>query len=515
MKDLLKNIDKSSTLLTICYKSFTYILWYMFAIIFSIFIYDYLTDTKILILILFIIGIYLFRNLIKYLYNKISNKTIHNIKHNIELEYFKKIEDSNLYYNDSELKNIDNMILDISYKFTKLVMDIGEIIIPLIIGLFILYFKLFSINIIVSLISLIYLAFLIIKKYKEIEVSQTCNYNDLLHDYIAKFDTIRKLKIFDFCYKKLEENNENDMVLLNKNDNANDIFFSNGLIIYLLILLLTVFFTYSNNITRIGLFLFIIVMMLKIQNLLSDLPYTIKNITTISKYKKELDMKYKEPIKNKSIKKWNSVKLENVSLQYKNPDIEIKVPFFELLKGDSIGILGKSGQGKSTILNILSGMNKMSSGAIIIDDKEAKYPIDVIYISKNVKIFKMSLRDNICFSKKISDEKLLDLIDEIGLLEWYSSLENGLDTILYEVNDSILRLINLLRAIVSDEEVYFFDEITLGLNLESEKKVVNMLKKYFVNKTFIIISDRPILNNICQKHYFIKNHTLLEKESLL
>jgi ABC-type multidrug transport system fused ATPase/permease subunit len=121
----------------------------------------------------------------------------------------------------------------------------------------------------------------------------------------------------------------------------------------------------------------------------------------------------------------------------------------------------------------------------------------------------------ISLGKKVSDEKILEYIEEIGLNDWYLSLDNGLDTIITNVSDVVLRSINIIRAIVLDKNVYFFDEITLGMNLDGEKKVVAMLKKYFKDKTFIIISDRPILNNICNKHYFIKNHTLLEKESLL
>ena len=141
--------------------------------------------------------------------------------------------------------------------------------------------------------------------------------------------------------------------------------------------------------------------------------------------------------------------------------------------------------------------------------------MDVVYLSKDVNLLDLSLRDNISLGKKVSDEKILEYIEEIGLNDWYLSLDNGLDTIITNVSDVVLRSINIIRAIVLDKNVYFFDEITLGMNLDGEKKVVAMLKKYFKDKTFIIISDRPILNNICNKHYFIKNHTLLEKESLL
>ena len=157
----------------------------------------------------------------------------------------------------------------------------------------------------------------------------------------------------------------------------------------------------------------------------------------------------------------------------------------------------------------------MDKGCLLVDEKETKNVIDVVYLSKDVNLLDLSLRDNISLGKKVSDEKILEYIEEIGLNDWYLSLDNGLDTIITNVSDVVLRSINIIRAIVLDKNVYFFDEITLGMNLDGEKKVVAMLKKYFKDKTFIIISDRPILNNICNKHYFIKNHTLLEKESLL
>lgn len=515
MKELLERIDKKSCLLTIFYKSAIYLCWYLFAIIFSLFIYDYLTDSKILIMIVFMILNYLFRNILKYLHNTTANDSYHNVKHNVELYYFKKIENSNMYLDDKQMENIDNMILDFSYRFTSCVFDLGEVIIPLIFGIIILYSQLFFVSVIMSIVSIIYVTILVIMRYKKISINSSYNYNDLLHEFISKFDTIRKLKIFDFCYKKLESNNDNDMVILSKSNEENDIHFSNGMIIYLLMVLLTIFFVINNNVTRIGLFIFTIVIMLKLQNLLYDLPYTLKNMVYIKEFKKKLDLKYKTTLNNKSIDKWNKVLLQDVKLQYKESNTIISIPNFELIRGDSIGILGKPGQGKSTVLNILSGLSEIDTGIIKIDDAISKYPINVVYVSPSVKIFNLSLKDNLSLGKKVKDEDLISLIKEIGLGEWYESLENGLDTVLKDESDSVVRRINIIRAIILNEDVYFFDEITLKLDLDTEKKVVAMIKKYFNDKTYIIISNRPILNNICQKHYFIKNHTLLEKESLL
>ena len=515
MMDLLKNVNKKNCLLNIVYKSLIYLSWYFFAVIFSIFIYDYLTDTKIFICLIFICILYFFRNVLKYLHNKDAINNYQNVKHAIEMHYFSKISKSNLYMDDVKLKTIGSKILDFSYRFTKTMFDVGEVIIPLILGIVILYHKLFQINIVISIISIGYLVLLVIYRYKRIDVIKSHNYNDLLNNFLNNFTTIRKLKIFDYCVKKLDENKDNDMVVLSKTNDENDIKFSNGMIIYMLLILLSIFFGVKNNVTRVGLFIFVIVIMLKLQNLLYDLPYTIKNYIYINKNKNELDKMYSKKLNLKYINSFKSVEIKNVSVNYKSSDVTINIPSFELLNGESVGILGKSGQGKSTVLNVLSGYLSYSNGSVLIDSKETSSLIDAIYISKDITLLNLSLRDNLSLGKKVSDDELIKLIDEIGLMEWFKTLDNGLDTILKNVSDTVLRSINIIRAIILDKEVYFFDEITLGMNLDSEKKVVMMIKKYFKDKTFVIISDRPILNNICSKHYFIKNHTLLEKESLL
>ena len=87
----------------------------------------------------------------------------------------------NIYFNDIELKNVGKMILDFSYRATKTLFDIGEVVIPLILGLIILYHRLFQINVIISILSIIYLIFLVIVRYKRIDVINIHNYNDLLN----------------------------------------------------------------------------------------------------------------------------------------------------------------------------------------------------------------------------------------------------------------------------------------------------------------------------------------------
>lgn len=77
-----------------------------------------------------------------------------------------------------------------------------------------------------------------------------------------------------------------------------------------------------------------------------------------------------------------------------------------------------------------------------------------------------------------------------GLMNWYKELPNGLETI--------------------DKELYFFDEPTSNLDALSEEKITNMIEKYLTDKTYVIVTHRPKLKELCNKHYSFDNHMMKE-----
>ena len=77
-----------------------------------------------------------------------------------------------------------------------------------------------------------------------------------------------------------------------------------------------------------------------------------------------------------------------------------------------------------------------------------------------------------------------------GLMNWYKELPNGLETI--------------------DKELYFFDEPTSNLDALSEEKITNMIEKYLKDKTYVIVTHRPKLKELCNKHYVFDNHMMKE-----
>ena len=140
--------------------------------------------------------------------------------------------------------------------------------------------------------------------------------------------------------------------------------------------------------------------------------------------------------------------------------------------------------------------------------------MDVAYISQDVELFDLSIRDNLTLGQDISEERLLAMLDDAGLTEWYNNLENGLDEMIGEKGAKLSagqrQRLNIIRGILIDKDVYFFDEPTSNLDSESEEKIVSMIDKYLHNKTYIVVTHRESIKRLCNKHYVFEDHTLCE-----
>lgn len=131
-----------------------------------------------------------------------------------------------------------------------------------------------------------------------------------------------------------------------------------------------------------------------------------------------------------------------------------------------------------------------------------------------VHLFDLSIRDNLCLGKEISDERVLKLIKEAGLIGWYNELPQGLDTMVGErgikLSAGQKQRLNLIRGILIDKDLYFFDEPTSNLDAISEEKIINMIEKYLKDKTYVIVTHRPKLKELCNRHYVFENHMVKE-----
>lgn len=142
-----------------------------------------------------------------------------------------------------------------------------------------------------------------------------------------------------------------------------------------------------------------------------------------------------------------------------------------------------------------------------------------MFVSQEVDLFDLSVRDNLCLGKEIPDKKIFELLEEAGLKGWYNELPNGLDTIVGErgikLSTGQKQRLNLIRGILIDKELYFFDEPTSNLDILSEEKITNMIEKYLKDKTYVIVTHRQKLKSLCNKHYIFENHEMREETDVI
>ena len=185
-------------------------------------------------------------------------------------------------------------------------------------------------------------------------------------------------------------------------------------------------------------------------------------------------------------------------------------------KGEKIGIMGQSGSGKSTFLNLVMGLLKPQTGSIKYEGVDIAYMRKKIgYVSQNIYIMKDSLKNNITLrqgSENIDMSKLNSSISAAGLMNFINSLKEGLDTIITEnagnISGGELQRIIIARSLYFSKEILIFDEFTSSLDLKAEELILTEINK--INKTMIIVSHKLSSLKYCDKIYELNNQNLNE-----
>ena len=183
---------------------------------------------------------------------------------------------------------------------------------------------------------------------------------------------------------------------------------------------------------------------------------------------------------------FNKIVLEKVNFSYDSKSV-IKDFSHTFEEGSKTLIMGKSGVGKSTLMNLITGLIQPEKGAIY----KLKSTNDLIaYCTQSPFIFNGSIRFNITLNSKVDLSKLDQIINICHLNNFISSKKDGLDHIIInngkDISGGQLKRIALARALYSDRKVLLLDEVTNGLDAKTKHQVVKELFK--LNKTIILIS---------------------------
>jgi len=194
-----------------------------------------------------------------------------------------------------------------------------------------------------------------------------------------------------------------------------------------------------------------------------------------------------------------NIELRNVSLSYGDKPV-LKNISLEVNDGTHVAIIGPTAAGKSQLLNLLTDLIKPDSGSILYAGKEIdqydknSFRGQIGFVLQDSVIFNMSLRENIAFSDKVTDESIEKAIQTAELKDFIDSLPEKLNTIVSERGTSLSggqkQRIMLARALAIDPTILLLDDFTARVDRETEKKILKNLAANYPELTLISVTQK-------------------------
>ncbi len=195
-----------------------------------------------------------------------------------------------------------------------------------------------------------------------------------------------------------------------------------------------------------------------------------------------------------------NIEFQNVKFGYNKDKIIIKNFSASIKPGQKIAIVGPTGAGKTTIVNLLMKFYDIKEGDIKIDNLSIKditrENVHSLFtmVLQDTWIFNGTIKDNIVYNKKnISDKKIKEVCNLVGLDHYIKTLPKGYDTVLGD-NDNLSlgqkQLLTIARAMIDDKPFIILDEATSNIDTRTEKIVISAMNKLTKNKTSFIIAHR-------------------------
>ncbi|MGN1313704.1 MAG: ABC transporter ATP-binding protein [Lachnospiraceae bacterium] len=225
---------------------------------------------------------------------------------------------------------------------------------------------------------------------------------------------------------------------------------------------------------------------------------------------------HKKQVKKLEIKE--AIRLKDITYKYPNTDVLIfDHADMEIPIGSAVGIVGSSGSGKTTMVDILLGLLNLQSGKILADDVEIREHYEewlknIGYIPQTIFMLDSTIRNNVAFgyaSEDIDDERVWAVLKEAQLDEFVRGLPQGLDTGIGErgirLSGGQRQRIGIARALFEDPEVLVLDEATSALDNDTEAAIMESINRLHGKKTLIIIAHRLQTIEKCDMVYRVEN----------
>lgn len=259
---------------------------------------------------------------------------------------------------------------------------------------------------------------------------------------------------------------------------------------------------------------------------LGALPGNLANtFASTERYLNLLDEKplVEEQTKGKELQKIDSINFDQVSFTYPGEERAILDDVTLDLKAEGIiGIKGKSGSGKSTILKLLLRHRDVNEGKLLYDQTNIK-DINSISLRKEISmmdqstiLFQETLRENMKEGKEdATDEEIIKAMEQAKISSLLTSLPKGLDTYLdsekLTISTGEKQRLGLARILLRNPQIILLDEPTSNVDNTTEQELLKTFKELSKSKTLILVSHRPMTLTIADKVYDLKNGRLVSQ----
>ena len=258
----------------------------------------------------------------------------------------------------------------------------------------------------------------------------------------------------------------------------------------------------------------------------------INNFQTLKFGKPTVYTLYKDFSENKSLNNFNKdsgplifkkdITFKNVSFKYPSKkEFALKNLNLNFGQGKIIGILGNTGSGKTTFLNLLTGLIEPTNGEILCDDNRinfnnSNWKRKLSYVTQKTFLIDDSIKNNILFgeNENYDVKKLNEALKFSYLQKFIDKLPDGINTLVGEsgvkLSGGQIQRISIARALYNSPEILVFDEPTNSLDEETEKNIISEIFELKGKSTIFLVTHNKKLTSNCDETYLVKDNKFLK-----